>query len=185
MTFKEALAAVETHLVLTTGAVFKRISDAISRRVADVSRRCPPGARSGPRVATQRLHADGSSRRSWRHRYRYSGRLSQVARRHCQLQYWSTCCFAIRGQRPLLVGHSHDFGKEHLDHFVFEQTIAILPEYGTSRSDVDFREVLNDPTHEKHDNFRKWCGGSFDPPPSLSCSQISGSTRSSFDRQDC
>jgi Plasmid pRiA4b ORF-3-like protein len=28
---------------------------------------------------------------------------------------------------------------------------------------VDFLEAINDPSHEEHDHFLKWCGGSFDP----------------------
>ncbi len=28
---------------------------------------------------------------------------------------------------------------------------------------ADFLEAITDPTHEKHDHFLEWCGGSFDP----------------------
>ena len=28
---------------------------------------------------------------------------------------------------------------------------------------VDFLEAINDPSHEEHDHYREWCGGSFDP----------------------
>ncbi|WP_425111168.1 plasmid pRiA4b ORF-3 family protein [Burkholderia anthina] len=28
---------------------------------------------------------------------------------------------------------------------------------------ADFLDAITDPTHEEHDHFLEWCGGSFDP----------------------
>jgi len=59
---------------------------------------CPAGERAGRRVATQQLRSGGSLRRSLRHRCRYSGHSSQVARKHRQLEVlFDSFDAAIRG----------------------------------------------------------------------------------------
>ena len=48
----------------------------------------------------------------------------------------------------------------------------------------DFLGATTDPTHEEHDHFLEWCGGSFDPAAFDLVLANQRLSRSSSDRQD-